>query len=238
MTVKVNDISELAEWMYWESTDVILRLLIPAEIMRMHGAFAYRAGVHPFIEALKAGPEVLRDYYAAHRPQTIAEAHWVSEPAPGVPPIDLPWIGKSAADAYSGEKGLGPEHGISMYGPCSARKTELEYDRLRSVARSISKRGYSPDKFGDVRGNFLRRGSDFRFFVIGGKHRAAALAYLGAEFIPVTFASEWPRVVEGRDSACWPLVADGQISASVAQGIFDSYFDMDGSQQYKILGLS
>jgi hypothetical protein len=237
-TVHIDEVSDLAQWMYWGSGTVKLRLLIPAEILRMHGAFAYRSGAHPFIEALEIGPEALSAYYAAHQPQTAAEAHWLRYPSPGVGPIELPWIVREAPNTYTGEKGLGIDHGISMYGPCSEKKVKLEYTRLRDLSQSIARRGYDPDGLSDITGNFLRKGNDFRFFVTGGKHRAAVLGHIGTEHIPVTFTDHWPRVVDDRESRSWPIVVHGRLSEQVAQGIFDSYFHLNGVQQYEMLGLS
>ena len=47
--VHIDKIEDITEWLHWGSKKVKLRLEIPAQILRMHGAFAYSAGVHPFV---------------------------------------------------------------------------------------------------------------------------------------------------------------------------------------------
>ncbi|HSF96152.1 MAG TPA: hypothetical protein VLA52_14095 [Thermohalobaculum sp.] len=236
-SVTIRDLPEISQWMYWGSKAVRLRLIVPAEILRMHGGFAYRSGMHPFIEAIRRGQQALSAFYDAHQPQTAAEAHWSDYPTPGIGPIELPWIVREAPNTYVGERGLGAEHGIAMYGPCSAEKVKLEARRLKDLAEAIGREGYNPDKYGDIQGTFLRRGGDFRFFVRGGKHRAAVLGHLGADQIPVSLTRDWPRMVDIADIEAWPLVAQGRMTADAARAVFDCYFDMDGSRQYRMLGL-
>jgi hypothetical protein len=101
---------------------------------------------------------------------------------------------------------------------------------------SISSRGFDPDEKGGIAGHYLRRGADVRFFVRGGKHRAAVLAFQGFETVPVGFRTHWPRAVDRRDAADWPLVRSGLASVSVAEAVFDRYFDFDGTQQRGLTG--
>jgi hypothetical protein len=236
--VHIDRLEDISEWMYWGSKSESLRFFLPAGILRMHGAFAYSGGVHPFLEAMRAGPEALSAFYGAHQPGDIAAAHWLDEPAPGVGPSELPWIGREPEYAYSGEKGLDRKHGISMYGPCTAEKVALEVSRLAGLRKVIANRGYNPDRHGDIQGVFLRSGSDYRFFVRGGKHRAAVLAALGYSHIPVAFTRDWPRVIDIADIASWSLVRQGRLSAGMANSVFKSYFLFDGTQQYKRLKLT
>jgi hypothetical protein len=221
--------------MYWSSTSESLRFFLPAGILRMHGAFAYSGGAHPFLDAMTVGQKALSAFYDAHQPGDIAAAHWLDDPAPGVGPSELPWIGREPDYAYSGEKGLGRKHGISMYGPCTAEKAALEVSRLVDLRKAIASGGYDPDRYGDIQGVFLRSGDDYRFFVHGGKHRAAVLAVLGNSQIPVAFKREWPRVIDIADIVSWPLVRQGRLSAGIARSIFESYFLFDGNQQYRRL---
>lgn len=236
--VHIDRLEDISEWMYWSSTRESLRFILPTGILRMHGAFAYSGGAHPFLEAMTAGSDALSAFYDAHQPGDIAAAHWLDDPAPGVGPSELPWIGRDPEYAYSGEKGLGCKHGISMYGPCTAKKAALEVSRLADLRKAIASGGYDPDRYGDIQGIFLRNGDDYRFFVHGGKHRAAVLAALGHSQIPVAFKREWPRVIDIADIVSWPLVRQGRLSAGMARSIFESYFLFDGNQQYRRLNLT
>jgi hypothetical protein len=91
--------------------------------------------------------------------------------------------------------GLGPDHGISLFGPCTDEKVELEEARLTQIVASITARGYLPDRFGDITGYFLVRQDEFRFVVRGGKHRSAALAALGWTHLPVRLKPGWVPAV-------------------------------------------
>lgn len=234
---RIDDLSEITRWLYWGSKNETLRFLLPARILRMHGAFAYSGGVHPFLKAIEGGSVPLAAFYAAHRPKDVAEAHWVDGPTPGAGPSDLPWIGRERSRAFSGEHGLGAEHGSSLFGPCSAEKVALEVRRLARLGRSVAEDGYNPDRFGDIHGTFLRMGDEYRFFVRRGNHRAAVLAAQGWDHIPVTLTEDWPRVIDAGDAANWPLVRQRRIGVEAARAIFASYFLLDGTEQYRWLGL-
>ena len=77
---------------------------------------------------------------------------------------------------------------------------------------------------GHIEGYFLRAGDQFRFFVLGGKHRAAALACLGYSRIPVKVRTGAPRVVERGSEPEWPLVRQGGMDAALTTQVFDRYF--------------
>jgi hypothetical protein len=139
----------------------------------------------------------------------------------------------STARPYRGEKGLGPEHGISLFGPCTREKIELEFARLTETFASIKAHGYLPDRFGDITGYFLLDNGQFRFVVRGGKHRAAALAAMGRTHLPVRLKPGWVPVVSLDTLAEWPLVQTGGIAAPAARRVFERYFEWDGTQQYR-----
>jgi hypothetical protein len=101
----------------------------------------------------------------------------------------------------------------------------LEHSRLAELRRSITEEGYLPDTYEHIEGHFFRRGQEFRFFVRGGKHRAAVLAFLGHELIPVRVRASWPRAIEVGQEQDWPFVASGELDVKLARGIFEKYFD-------------
>src|SRR5690606_1445247 len=125
---------------------------------------------HLFLIALAQGEEALAHAYANCSPSNLAEMYYITEPVghgADLAPWEIPWLLRRRQPP-PGECGLGPEHGTSYFGPCTAQKVALEYHRLTSVVDSIRQHGYRPDDHGHIEGFFLRSGDDFRFFVMGG----------------------------------------------------------------------
>ncbi len=213
---------------YWAGADVCLRLNVPTSLLCMQGAFAYRSPNHPFIAALRDGPSALRQFYQNFQPTNLRQMyHLPTSPALGdeLPPWELPWLMLPKRNPPPGESGLGPEHGVSYYGPATEEKVDVEYLRLTKALYSIQHKGYQPDKHGDIEGHFLRRGNEYRFFVRGGKHRTAVLVSLGHATVPVRIRTTWPRVIDASMVSEWPLVHSGLMAESVALAIHARYFD-------------
>jgi hypothetical protein len=221
--IRVNSDSEIASALYWTGPSPVF--LLPPRLAVMQGGHAYNVG-HPFVQALSEGPVALERFYKDCVPAGLAEMYKITSrglAGETLPPWELPWLTRTRGPPGA-EGGLGLEHGVSYYGPCSPEKIELEHQRLTSLATKIRRRGYVPHKFGYIEGHFLRCGEEFRFFVRGGKHRAAVLTYLGYGSIPVRVRQSWPRVVELSREQEWPLVASGEIDANLAVQIFVRYF--------------
>jgi hypothetical protein len=214
-----------------EDRNILMHL--PAHMLVMQGAFAYVDGYHPFVETLKKGPEELRVFYKRFQPRGFYEFYQLVRDnlVDDLPPWEIPWISPLRRKPPQGEGGLGIEHGVSFYGPVTEEKIELEYERLDSVLRSIRIRGYRPKPGSGIRGHFMKFGGQYRFFVRGGKHRSAVLAFLGRDVIPVRFCPDWPRLVDHEWADQWPLVRDGLVLKKDAQAAFRRYFEFDGTQQ-------
>lgn len=216
-----EDLIELAHWIERPQ----LRLMVPPDLLRMQGAFVY-GGKHPFVAALTGGEQNLRDFYAACRPASICEYYGIEgggRSGADLEPWEIPWYGRWHRLPPPGELELGPEHGVSFYGPVSDFKIALEMRRLETLADGVRKGGYDPDAFGDIEGYILSDGERAVFFVRGGKHRAAVLTALGHAAIPVAFRPSWPRLVHLADAAHWPLVRSGCMEISLAKDVFDVY---------------
>jgi hypothetical protein len=211
----------------------LLRLEVPMAQAATEGAFAFAGGWHPFVAAIHGGPDVLARFYERLQPTSLGAFYALDSEGLGqLGPRHLPWL--PPPRDYRGEKGLGPEHGVSLFGPCSRAKIELEHARLTQTVASIAARGYLPDQFGDITGYFLLADGEFRFLVRGGKHRAAALAAMGWTHLPVRFKPGWVRAV-GLDSlAEWPMVRAGHIVPSPARQVFERYFEWNGSERRPI----
>lgn len=212
---------------YWSDRKNTPRFYLPVDQLVSKGAHNFGSAGHPFRRALSGGSSDLAHFYRELSPANIRELYRIrpsGEKGEDLPPWEMPWLlGKRSPPM--GERGLDARHGVGAYGPCTAQKVELEIARLGRVLASVRRNGYQPDLYGDIVGHFLRRGNEYRFFVRGGKHRAAVLAHLGNGTIPVCFADDWPRVVHDHDADQWPLVAGGDMSRKLALDIFNRYFD-------------
>jgi hypothetical protein len=224
----------------WVDEQIDLRVTIPTSHAVLQGGFPFAGGWNPFVDALVHGRTTLESYYAGHRPQTLGEMYQLEEDGQtglSCSPRLLPWLG-TVRETAIGEMGLGPEHGISLYGPVTPQKLDLEWSRLTSTRDSISTHGYWPECFdGDINGQFLISGNTFRFLVRGGKHRAAALASLDESQMTVTFRPGWPRLIDVTNCHMWPPVVEGRVSPMVACSVFGRYFDGNCNRLADRLGL-
>lgn len=121
----------------------------------------------------------------------------------------------------------------------SAAKGEYEWRRLTGCYDRIRRAGYRPGagEDGDIRGFLLRTEDDYRFVVRQGLHRTPALAVLGYDKIRVKFFPGLPRAVFLADAAYWPQVHGGFVSFELAERIFSLFFEDDGRDKARRLGL-
>tara|TARA_B100000902_G_C27106983_1_gene811663 strand:- start:119 stop:883 length:765 start_codon:yes stop_codon:yes gene_type:complete len=203
----------------------VFRMVVPTTFLRMQGAFQFNKD-HPFVHALDKGTSSLRTFYGGCQPSNLFDFYGMSSASDVslLQPWEIPWYQRHQRKPPPGEGNLGPLHGVSYFGPVTEEKIKFEMQRLENVANSITKYGYDPDAFGDIEGYILRKGDKVCFFVRGGKHRSAALAYLGFDKIPIAFRQGFPRVVDNSQAEYWPLVADGKIGINNARQILDVYF--------------
>lgn len=216
--------ARLATLPYWVGRSPIIHM--PTSLLVMQGAFRFDAR-HPFVRTINGGRTELAAFYAGFQPENIAQMYRLprSDIGAGLAPWELPWLLRPRRPSR-GEKGLGRHHGTSYYGPCTDAKIDLEARRLTGIVESIRSRGYrQPAPRAHIAGHFMQSGDQVRFFVRGGKHRAAALAALGFKHVPVRMRDTWPRVVSREQARHWPLVSGGEISTSLACAIFDRYFE-------------
>jgi hypothetical protein len=210
------------------------RFLMPPSSLCMHGGFRYGGGWHPFVETLRNGPDVLRDFYRRFRPRNLADMYFlspISETGYNKPPWILPWVDPANLPGPIGEHGLSIEHGVSYYGPATLEKINLEHARLTRTSKAIQQNGYQPLKYGDVTGWFMACDDQVIFFIRGGKHRAAALAFTDENTpIPVRLRSDVDSWISLADLDHWPLVRSGEISAVLAEKVFRRYFEFSGKQ--------
>jgi hypothetical protein len=146
------------------------------------------------------------------------------------------------------------------YDPGARRPLELEWRATIATFDSVRK-GYRPWLHRNLpRVTLLiRRDGDFRAVRYDGQHRLASLAQLGRETTWVVVPSargiaaelaDWPTasrapkivdegdvVVHEDDVEDWYYVREGFCSAEQALEIFDAFFELDGSERLRALGL-
>lgn len=135
------------------------------------------------------------------------------------------------------EYGLERWHGTQHFGPVSRQKGELELQRLKDTYNSIMKHGHLPEQYGYVSGYFLKYKDDYRFFVLDGNHRVAVLSALQYDKIPVAFTTHFPRVIDYQDVENFPHVKNGLFSAELVRRIIKTYFEDNGLNKARALGL-
>lgn len=199
------------------------------------------AGVSSEAEPRKAIQNELLEYYRAVQPRNAA--NWLdldAVDAPGLsdqPPwaLSMPWDVRAPAEwrefreqfALQENRAAGMEMTIDagwhFWGPVNDHKLAIETERLLRLLESLRSHGYRRhDRIdGDVRAVVLRKGSDWRWQVAGGEHRAAGAAALGIERVPVRVL----QLVDQEDAALWPGVAAGVFTLSGALRAFNSVFE-------------
>ncbi len=224
--VSVSDVRDIQPALYWGSDRRIVRFHLDPDVVRMRGSFSLGTGWNPFVAALTEGKDALTWFYSSFQPRDLTELYFLNsiktERGSTLPPGQLPWI---AADGSTYKRTT------LFHGPAGADQIDAEARRVRALEKSIRKQGYRADIYGDVSGYFLKRGSELRFMIKGGTHRAAVACALGLARLPVTFKPNWPRMIDIDDVGNWPLVASGDIGKRLAEAIFSRYFELDGTQQ-------
>lgn len=233
--IEVTDPAEqIPDLIHWASKGEDLRVVLPSTLLRITGAFGFHGGWNPMLLPLQNDVETYREFYRFFRPKDLSEMYFLGKRFDPVSlgPWAIPWLYRCRPQPSLDEVELSPLYRMSkFFGPFTPGKIEGEITRLQSVLRSIRKRGYRPDKCGDIEGHFMLLDGEYRFFICGGKHRAATLAFLGFESIPVRMRPLWPRVIDGDRVGDWPLVRSGQMSKDFALAVMRRYFEFDGTQQ-------
>lgn len=211
------------------------------------------------VEEIIKNPEIqykdsiLKKFYCTYQPRTFRDLYFLlKEPVHvhGHDEVMLkedlnqykydPWsdVRQEVKMDHKHEYGLLRSHGTQHYGPVSDVKGELELARLKDTYHSIRKEGHQPEKHGFMKGYFLKYKDNYRFMIMDGNHRAAVLCAMKYEKLPVTFVDHFPRVIDYQDIANFPHVRSGLLSENLVRHIFTSYFEDNGVQKAKKLGLT
>lgn len=189
---------------------------------------------------------VLGRHYAAVQPRRLHDwAGLEDADAPGLPEAPVwavpePWTPATLAQKAAAMEGvarresrgqgreLSAAHGDKAYGPVTEDKLRAESARLLAALDSIRRSGYRRhDRAdGDIEALvFLREDGEWRWQVSRGLHRAAVLAALETDPIPVRVRG---LVCRG-DAGVWPNVVSGLYTRRGAEKMFDRIFDGAGT---------
>lgn len=216
--------------------------------------FSYSThGWHPFIEAMKEqleNPEItynssiLKTFYKTFVPKNRQE-QWFEEESKDIKPLcqgwpDTPWHRgpKRIPKKYVTER-MVETGGNQHFGPNSQSFGEKQYQKLIHTYELLSMHGYHPEIFPDgyITGYLLIKDDDYRFIVLEGQHRIAALSLMGVEKITCKFTKERPHIVDFRDSEKWSQVKNGLYRRSVAERVFTKFFQENGREKARHLGI-
>jgi len=200
------------------------------------GGISFASEEHPFSAFYKKGANALENYYRQHQPENIFEKHFLygysnlnkDRRVFANQAFPLPWFYCRNYIPFKGEEGLSADHGIQHYGPVSHEKLILEEVRLQKTRASIKKHGYIRSVSGLPRGYFLVNDNVFpwvfRFHIVGGQHRTAALVDLGYKFMYFSFQPFYPRAIYRSQASHWPSVIHKQLTVKESLMVFDCYF--------------
>jgi hypothetical protein len=112
-------------------------------------------------------------------------------------------------------------------------KATMNFQRLVKVYHSIQQNGYRRHSGldGDIEGYILINERDWCFVVGCGHHRAATLAALGYETIPVRVMNHRRTSVRRAEVDSWPHVRSGLYTREQALGVFDQIFSGNSSEE-------
>ena len=184
----------------------------------------------------------LREHYNLIQPKNIFDWYSIDEEdAPSLIDVPVwaapePWKQTSieeklvsmkkvaANESKKYKKSLSIFDGDKGFGPVSDEKLQLETIRLIKVMNSIINKGYKRHngKDGDIQAFiFMREDGNWSWQVSGGFHRAAVLAGLKWQFIPVRVVS----IINRNDVDIWPNVLSDIYTKKGALKIFDKIFN-------------
>lgn len=132
--------------------------------------------------------------------------------------------------------------------PNSIFNEENHFSRLRDVYYSMKEEGYKPEEFSGfsshyIRGVILKKREDYRFVIMGGRHRAAVFSAIYNRSIPVTFNDNkykelrHPQILDIKNIENFPIVEEGIYPKSLVKKMFNLYFENDGTERAKYLNL-
>lgn len=231
---------------------ILLRVPVDKiRFLGIHGYKVIQKGTAPFISTLEEYKDTkaknykdspLCEFYSKFQPKTISEYLCLESASNSLmnslPPSGafLPWqnvdpteqVNQRAlqveSDNQEHKTNIGSSGGDPFYGPVTTEKASLEYDRLTKVFDSIQKHGFKIDTKGknNINAIVLENNNDYRYFIISGQHRIAALSALGYEEVALQIYKG--LIVRRSEVDFWPGVTKGYFSSLEALAVFDRIF--------------
>jgi hypothetical protein len=216
-------------------------------------------GWHPFVETLReymADPglryenSTLARVYARYQPATTQEVlldhiETPIEPFCRWPPdVNLfSWVW--AHTPYSARRILnevrdrGEDRAWRVFGPHSLEYGRKEFHRIIRVYESIKSEGFETEKHEGrpIDGYFLVRGDRYRFVLLHGNHRVAALKTLGYSEVNVRIRRSHPAVVDQAQLHRWSIGGGGLYPEETATALFEMLFTESGRSKAFRMGL-
>ena len=223
---------------------------VPVSDCRNKLGFAYRPdGVHPLVRTARAyaagkascyDGSPLQVFRRHFQPTNAAEKYGIYEGASRELLASLPnglvhpWEDRSFAKqrqkAHHSANRDRVQYGLEQlddpHATPDAEKGAFEFDRLAQLVDSVREKGYRRTNLpsGDIIGKLLiRPGEGARYIVFGGRHRAAVLAALGYDRIPLRMRfSKFPTIDDVDE---WPHVRSGLFTRDQAIDIYNRLWD-------------
>lgn len=218
---------------------------VPIEKLRSPHFFSYApCGWHYYTETLKQFVEnpalslkesILYSYYQTFKPHTLYDVFTLLCPGLDVDKMmrSLPALALRDFWTLDGSPKEIAFNFISeesqLFGPISDRYSEEQMIRCVTAYKLIKKHGYIPEKFEDgyLGGFFLVKGDDYRFVVMSGKHRLAALSLLGYSQIKVRCAYKL-KILDIEKIDNWPTIKNSLFTKCFLKSLFLKSFELDG----------
>jgi hypothetical protein len=206
--------------------------------------------IHPFVHSIheainstdksRSLRDTLSHYYSCVQPSSAAD--WIGLPSTSNSPLQefapwaltMPWSSRTPDQlksirentALEENKALGHrlsiEDGWHFWGPLSTIKLDIEIQRFTKLLGSMQANGFRRHNGhdGDIRAVILQKQDDWRWQVVGGEHRAAAICAFGYKTAPVRVL----QVINRDDVDFWPGVCNGLFTRDEALRTFDIIF--------------
>jgi hypothetical protein len=139
--------------------------------------------------------------------------------------------GKMTRDLYGYRQNI-------WYQPGDTHPLRFEWQHTIKLYHRL-RQGYSPGRYGSVPEVVLlvREDGDMRAVRCEGHHRLAILSHLGWDKVTVLIPSNSLSVIRESEVERWHYVQNGLCTPEQALRIFNAFFELNGRERLKYLGL-
>lgn len=183
---------------------------------------------------------VLRHFHDRYQPSDMSTLVGDDPNITFRPPVGiLPW---GSFDVALSKTGGCPKdvRQSRQFGPTDIRGVKWDFSQIRHLYGHVKTEGYRPfgHESGFISGVFLcRNNGERRFVLLDGTHRCAILSFLGQAVVTMRYAPGCHREIREDDVEDWYYVKRGLCSVSDALAYFHAYFEHNGLERARRLGL-